>query len=371
MSNRLHIVCLDAPSPPDYGGAIDMYYKVKAIAETGKKIVLHYFMYKNNRGVGELAELCEEVYSYSRKGIFSIGNFKLPYIVNSRISSELIERLNKDHDPLILEGLHTSGIIPFLNNPGRVVLRMHNEESGYYSNLAHAETSFFKKIYFKREARLLRNYQLGLQKSIRIACLSTSDREIFEKEYGISDLHFIPCFIPWQQFSIMTGKGDYCLFHGNLAVSENIQAVIWLIEKVFGLVEIPFVISGSSIPPIIEEKIKGLHHIKLVPDPSIEALEDLIRHAHINVLPSLNTTGVKLKLLHALFSGRFCITNHEGIKGSGIESGVHIAETADQFRTKVIELMNTDFIQENIEARKNILPLYNNRTNAEKLNALY
>ena len=35
MNKKLYIVCLDAPAPADYGGAIDMYYKIEALAQKG------------------------------------------------------------------------------------------------------------------------------------------------------------------------------------------------------------------------------------------------------------------------------------------------------------------------------------------------
>ncbi|HZI00495.1 MAG TPA: mannosyltransferase, partial [Flavisolibacter sp.] len=75
MSDQLHIVCLDAPAPPDYGGAIDIYYKIKALAGIGKKIILHYFDYKPGRSAGDLDSICVEVNTYSRKsitGFFSV-----------------------------------------------------------------------------------------------------------------------------------------------------------------------------------------------------------------------------------------------------------------------------------------------------------
>ena len=117
MSNYLHIVCLDAPSPPNYGGAIDMYYKITALAALGKKIILHYFDYKENRNAASLKDCCVEVHAYPRKGF--INSFSLPYIISSRINRSLINRLNRDRFPVLLEGLHCSGIIPYLNDNSR------------------------------------------------------------------------------------------------------------------------------------------------------------------------------------------------------------------------------------------------------------
>jgi hypothetical protein len=66
MSEFVHIVALDAPSPPDYGGAIDMYYKVEALSNLGKKVILHYFNYKESRTVTGLEKHCHAIFSYKR-----------------------------------------------------------------------------------------------------------------------------------------------------------------------------------------------------------------------------------------------------------------------------------------------------------------
>ena len=45
MIKDLHIVCLAQPYPPNYGGAVEMYYKLKALHAAGVKITLHIFLY--------------------------------------------------------------------------------------------------------------------------------------------------------------------------------------------------------------------------------------------------------------------------------------------------------------------------------------
>ena len=92
MSEYIHIVCLDAPSPPDYGGAIDMYYKITSLAALGKKIILHYFDYNQKRSADLLKEYCVEIHSYHRKSFVGSFSFSSPYIVNSRVNQPLIER---------------------------------------------------------------------------------------------------------------------------------------------------------------------------------------------------------------------------------------------------------------------------------------
>ena len=370
MNKTIHIVCLDAPSPPDYGGAIDMYYKIKALALEGHHIILHYFDYKENRGAGALTEFCKQTFSYKRKSFLASFSFSVPYIVKSRINQDLIERLNQDDHPILLEGLHCTGIIPYLHQPSRVVVRMHNEEESYYRNLQASTSVFFKKIYFSRESQLIRKYQEVLKRNIKMACLSEADIKKF-RETGFTQLYFIPCFIPWRHVTSLPGRSNYCLYHGNMAIAENERSAIWLMENIFNNGKFELVIAGNRISGSVKKSALAYSHIRLVDNPSINALEDLIKEAHINVLPSMNNTGVKLKLLHALLNGRFCITNQQGMEGSGISTGVEIAETPEAFRKKVEELMAQTFQHSDIGERRDIAQLYNNSENAKRLSALW
>lgn len=371
MNETIHIVCLDAPAPPDYGGAIDMFYKVKALHEIGKKIILHYFDYHSSRHAHSLKPFCQEVHAYRRKNIWQALPLSQPFTVSSRINEELIARLNQDKFPVLLEGLHCTGIVPFLNNKNRVVIRMHNNEPAYYHQLALAEPSFLKRAYFLQESRLLKRFQQALDKTIQVAALSFTDLEQFEDGYGFQRLSFLPCFLPWQQVSGPDGYGEFCLYHGNLSVSENTEAARWLIDHVFSRVSIPLVIAGKGISKTLVARARHYSHIHFVNNPSSSEIDRLVQEAHINVLPSLNSTGVKLKLLNALLNGRFCLTNGNGIKGSGITKGLYLLKNADEWIKLISGLMETRFSAADREARLDVLALYNNRHNAEKLNALW
>ena len=124
MNRTIHIVCLDAPAPPDYGGVIDIFYKVKAMAESGWKVQLHYFNYKKGRSAAGLEQFCHSIQAYERNSFLNSLPIITPYIIASRVNQLLVERLNADTSPILLEGLHCAGLIPFLQEPERVVLRM-------------------------------------------------------------------------------------------------------------------------------------------------------------------------------------------------------------------------------------------------------
>ena len=57
QDKHLHIISFDIPYPPDYGGVVDVFYKIKALSLLGIKIHLHCFEY-GRKHAAVLNELC-------------------------------------------------------------------------------------------------------------------------------------------------------------------------------------------------------------------------------------------------------------------------------------------------------------------------
>ena len=149
---KLHIVSFDVPYPADYGGVIDVFYKIKALHKAGVEITLHCFEYGRGKPP-ELEKYANTVFYYKRKK--SIFDFlkKDPFIVVTRSNKSLLENLLLDDAPILFEGLHTTY---FLNsNPlaNRIkMVRTHNIEHNYYNGLAKNAKGWIK-WFFKLEAK--------------------------------------------------------------------------------------------------------------------------------------------------------------------------------------------------------------------------
>jgi hypothetical protein len=87
----------------------------------------------------------------------------------------------------------------------------------------------------------------------------------------------------------------------------------------------------------------------------------------MHLLPSFHSTGVKLKLLNALFNGRHCVVNEEAIQSSGLEAACHIARDAADFRQLIGQLYRQPFTGDEVGLRKKLLEQYDNGKNTEKL----
>ena len=96
-------------------------------------------------------------------------------------------------------------------------------------------------------------------------------------------------------------------------------------------------------------------------------MNEWIANAQIHVLPSFQTTGLKLKLLHALFAGRHCITNAKMLTGSALEGAVLLANDANDFKQQIAKYMKIPFTEADKENRIQLLQPFSNTLNAEKI----
>ena len=369
METAIQLVSFNIPYPADYGGVIDVFYKVKALSECGVAVYLHCFEY-NRPQVAELEKYCKKVFYYPRKKGFRYQFFAKPYIVVTRQNKELIENLSECNSPILFEGLHTCFYLghPSLSNHIRLV-RTHNIEHEYYRNLSQVEKNPLKKIFFRIEACKLAIYESILNKASGLLCISPNDNFYFDQQYHHS--YFIPAFHPFNEIKSKTGRGNYILFHGNLSVSENIQAVDFLLDRVLNQINLQVIIAGKNPSERIIQKIKHYSHIQLIANPEMDEMERLIQNAQICLLPTFQDTGLKLKLLASLFSGRFVITNTPMVHKTGLEHLCAVADQPNQIIRLITDYYDRDFTTAEIEKRKLILEdAFSNRNNALKIKRL-
>src|ERR1035437_1556490 len=105
QQKHLHIISFDVPYPTNYGGVIDVFYKIKALHEQGIKIHLHCFEYGRAEALC-LENICEKVYYYKRKMNKTQLFHSIPFVAITRCSEKLMENLLRDEHPILFEGLH-------------------------------------------------------------------------------------------------------------------------------------------------------------------------------------------------------------------------------------------------------------------------
>lgn len=352
LNKRLHIVSMDIPGPPDYGGVMDIYATAAALHARGVEVILHCFEYGARKRIADPGKLCTAVYYYPRKKGFS---FNLPYIVSSRVNEELYRRMLEDEAPILLEGIHCSYPVLDQRFSGRkIVVRSFNVEYDYYAGLAKHARSVLKKWYYQAESRMLKRYERRVAQKATILTLSEADAKIYTNELGGTDTHFVPVFFH-DTPDAQPGTGNYCLYHGNLSVEENEVMALWLAREVFSGMNIPLVIAGKKPSGNLLKAVQSYPNITVKADLSETEMHELVANAQLNVLPSVNSTGVKLKILYALHHGRFCITNTAGKTGIHNHELIAVANDAASFKTWIGSHFQAVFTAEMAEQRKKIL----------------
>ena len=356
------------PWPPDYGGVVDLFYKLRYLHEAGVAVKLHCFDYGRGRHA-ELNKYCKEVHYYERQRGWKAVSVRLPYIVKSRENKLLLENLLKDDHPVLMEGIHCTAFLkPLLLRDRKVFLRLHNVEFLYYSQLFRREKNLFKKFYFLNESMFLRQYERKLPDELPVIAVSPGDALFYKEEMDKIRTTYLPVFIPWQEIRSPGELGSYCLYHGNLSVSENERAAIWLLEKVFSLANVPVVIAGKNPTQRLIRRVQKYQKAKLISNPSEAKMNELINGAQINVLPSFNTTGIKLKLINALFNGRHCVVNEAAVESTGLQDTCHIGRSSNAFASIITQLFHHPFGEEEINLRKRLLlQIFNNKENVQRL----
>ena len=363
---HLHVISFDIPYPANYGGVIDVYYKLVALAELGVKIHLHCFEYGREPSE-ELEMICEEVNYYPRKGIINSLPVRYPHIVRSRKSDEMLNRLLMDDIPILFEGLHTTYYLSHPDFERRLKLvRMHNIEWEYYYQLSQRENRYWQKKYLMAESRQLKHFENILPFADHILTISPKDTTYYKELY--KNVTYLPAFHPFTQVSSKSGSGKYCIYHGKLSVPENHEAAMFLIYEVFSDLHVPLIIAGSDPLPELISAIAAFDHVSLRHNPGEAEMLDLLMNAHIHVLPTFQATGIKLKLVNSLFTGRFCLVNPLMVNQTGLEFSCLVAESPEEFQDQIIDLFRQSFTEIEIAQRKaNLNQLFSNERNAEKI----
>lgn len=367
MERHLHIICLNVPYPVDYGGVFDLFFKLPALQKQGIKIHLHCFEY----GRGEqpfLNKYCHHVDYYKRNKSFSSFSLKYPFIVKSRSSTHLLNRLLQDDYPILMEGVHCTYLLNDVRFRNRkCFVRLHNVEHIYYRHLYNFTTSPQKKIYYLWESFLLKRYERSIAPKATFLTVTQKDAEEYKK-LGCKNFSFLPLFLPGWKVGTLEGKGSFCLYQGDLSVAENEKAVTWLLENVFSELLIPFVIAGKNPSKHLAHLVESTATTCLIANPDEKEMQDLITKAHVNIIPSYNSTGIKLKLLNALFNGRYCVVNAATVEGSGLEAACHIATSSADFKTTITALYDNPFCLKEITLRHDLLDnMFDNEVTAKKL----
>ncbi|MBK7149424.1 MAG: hypothetical protein IPH78_11540 [Bacteroidetes bacterium] len=230
---------------------------------------------------------------------------------------------------------------------------MHNVEWDYYRSLKEAESNYLIKFYLNQESKKLKKFEDELKNADSIFAISKSDYEYLRQTY--ENIVYVPAFHNNQQVTSQAGQGNFILYQGNLSVAENNQAAMFIAKKIALGMPYKFVFAGKNPTSALKKEIKNIPNIELIENPPFDQMEQLMRDAQVNLLLTFQNTGIKLKLMNSLYRGRHVLVNGKMVNQTGLEKLCVVEDNPKATQKLIQELMNTPFVEEQINTRKQIL----------------
>jgi hypothetical protein len=347
---HLHLIAYDLLIPPTHGAAMDTYYLLQSLAMQGVSVQIHVFT-DGQPPSSDLFRYAEAVYAYPTRTLSRKLPARYPHMVSARNHPALLERLLQDDWPILFAGLQTTYFLSHPEFERRVKLvRLHRIEWEYHYQRAQQELRYWPRRHYQTESRQLQAFEQTLAYADYLLPISPKDEAYYAEQH--EGVYYLPPFHPFEQVSSRSGRGQFCLYHGNLGQPENHEAAMFLVEQIFSHLDLPLIIAGAAPQPALISAINALDHVVLRPNPGEGEMTDLMHHAQVHVLPAFHASGMALKLVNSLYTGRFVLVNPPMVHLTGLEFGTHVARDPQEMQRMIFDLWHQDFTDIDIAQRK-------------------
>ena len=136
------------------------------------------------------------------------------------------------------------------------------------------------------------------------------------------------------------GKGDFVLLHGDFSTAENNAGALYLLREIAPRLKYKLVVAGKRPSDEMNDTASRLSNVTLVPNPSQAQLNELLANAQVCLLNASQPSGMKLKLINALCSGRHVVASPAVVSGTGLGSLCSTVSFPDDWITLTDRLMH-------------------------------
>ncbi len=206
---------------------------------------------------------------------------------------------------------------------GKIILHEHNAEYINWLRFAELERNPIKKILVKFEANRIKKAEQACCKRADLIFAAPNDLNYlkmlvqepkkFQSTYHLGNDEMLS--YPQLEFD---SSHKSLLFVGTLTWEANLDGLIWFIEKIWPHItirdeNIKFYIVGSNPPAALINATKNISNVVLT--GFVDNLETYFRKSRVFVVPLRFGSGMKVKVLDAMYRGIPCVTTPIGAEG--------------------------------------------------------
>lgn len=342
---RVVVVSGFLPYPPIFGGAMDVWERIKGMVSLGHDVDLIVTDKYNptQQQLDEMRFYVNNVYFVLRENRFQQIINKMPLQMISRKGLATIE-IHQEYDLMILESEFCWTVT--LNKTiqyKKIIVRVHNIESFYFKMLGKSSTNLKDKIYYKIETSKIKKLSsLVFEKADKLWFISKDDLvRVHLPEKSI----FMPFPINIDFVKPIIKQGNNVVFMGSLFMQNNTFGLDWYLKHVHPLIieSIPnyrlFIVGSlKEEDHKIRDKYGCISNVSLVvnaPD-----LTEYYQKAQLFINPMFHGSGVKVKSINALVNGLPLVSTAIGAEGIGLTNKMYYyANTINTFKEQILSIL--------------------------------
>jgi polysaccharide biosynthesis protein PslH len=359
---RLLAICHDSIWPATHGYRIDIDRRLRRLANEGAHIGLVALSRDRDLGGGGLVKPAwlefsrvfgRPDYMTGFKLIVGLGRWPWPAAAR-RLRRDIEAQLLRDIESfapnvLLLEGLYGAPLARTVRRDFdhiHLVYRSHNIEHQYMRAQLRAATGL-------RSTLNLLLCNLGLERVEKrviadadmVMDISQDDCKHWQGR-GFKNVRWVPP-LPASSLSASSCQDTQwdISFCGNLHAPNNVEAINWFVQQVWpsvrncGGTERRFLLAGSR-PSEVVRRIAALDRgICLMADP--ENMNMLIEQSRVLINPTLRGSGVNIKTIDMIESGRAFLSTNAGVAGlpEDVRSLIRPVDTSSDWKSAIERLL--------------------------------
>lgn len=344
---KLIVIASFFPYPAHFGGAFDVLERIKGIKSLGYDIDLICTCKESpqKENIEYVKQFVNELIIVPRKNKISNLLLKKPLQVVSRKSLKTIA-LKGLYDFAILESESVGMILENESfNANQIIVRVHNNESDYFYQLAKSAKKHIDKLYYYLESLKFKSYsRMIFQKADRLWFIS--NKEINTNSELKNKSINLPTAIN-DEFVKQELSNKNVLFIGALFMPNNLEAIIWYLKNVHFLLsnnkKYKLIVVGSTgdfESKIFLDIFKNYSNVEVRLNQ--EDLTECYSKSTIFINPMLHGAGVKLKSINAIRNGLVLISSDIGAEGTGlIENEMYLkANSPQDFLSAILKVFD-------------------------------
>jgi polysaccharide biosynthesis protein PslH len=313
------------------------------------------------------------------KNLFTNKSYHVSRFENKEFENKLITILSKSSFDIVqLETIQIAMYIPIIRkySDAKIVIRSHNVEHIIWNQVADNQNFKFNKWYLKMQVRRLKAFEIQyINECDLLMPISQLDLDMFQYLGLKKDALVVPVGLDLNSYSRQNIDTSNCMkmgFIGSLDWIPNQDGLQWFMDTIWDKLiktfpTLQLEIAGRTAPEWIKNiTTPNIHYMGAPSDAS-----SFINRNPIMLVPIIQGSGVRIKILEGMALGRIVITTSAGVEGIAATNyqNIIIADNAEEFDNaiqfctshpiKAIEISNAarKFIEVNydrLEIAKNV-----------------